>query len=220
MGLIYLATNKTNGKRYVGQTSCRTLNARGYVHEMRGKGTRPFIRALRKYGLDGFDWRVVFSDVSDLDLDVVESETIQVYNTMHPNGYNLKTGGARGKHSLSTRRLLSEIQKGRVGRRHTEQSRKLMSEKAKGKSKSVEHRKKLSNANKGKRKGLTYEDIYGSERAEEERLKRTATDSTRQRMSESQKKRKPPSEETREKTRRSVAAIWARRKAEQELSTK
>ena len=57
MGIIYKATNKINGKIYIGQ-STRTLNYRKSTHKASIKNknvTTPFCFALRKYGFDNFE---------------------------------------------------------------------------------------------------------------------------------------------------------------------
>ena len=59
MGCIYLVANKVNGKLYVGKTT-QTRNARKKAHEklaMNGNGF-VFHKALRKYGLDNFEWNI------------------------------------------------------------------------------------------------------------------------------------------------------------------
>jgi hypothetical protein len=61
--IVYLATNLTNGKRYIGATS-RSLEVRRYEHEwcaLKGKAStcRFFHAAIRKYGVGVFEWRVL-----------------------------------------------------------------------------------------------------------------------------------------------------------------
>ena len=94
MGCVYIARNKVNGKGYVGKTS-RTMKYRIGVHKacaVRDSHTY-FHNALRKYGFDAFDWKVLFSDVDEDDLNPVEITAIRLLGTRTLNGYNLTDGG-------------------------------------------------------------------------------------------------------------------------------
>ena len=59
--IVYQATNKKNGKRYVGVTG-RTLPRRRHEHvrdAVAGKGNGAFAHAIRKHGKDVFEWHVL-----------------------------------------------------------------------------------------------------------------------------------------------------------------
>lgn len=161
MGLIYLAVNKTNGKRYVGQHWSNDLEARGYrriAGARVGKNDSYFVRALKKYGHNGFEWSVVHVEVVADKLDALEIESIEYYGSLHPNGYNLRTGGKGGRHSEDVRKRLSESQKRRdpATRKHTEES--------KAKIAASNRRRRYSNATKQKLcesvSRLTATDVY------------------------------------------------------------
>lgn len=94
MGLIYCATNKINGKCYVGQTT-QHLRRRRTTHERDAINGSPcvFHRAIRKYGSDSFEWAVLFRDLDLDEMDILEREAIKVRNCFAPNGYNLTDGG-------------------------------------------------------------------------------------------------------------------------------
>ena len=106
-GIIYIATNKENGKRYVGQTINFTKRLNGHKNN---KHNNYFDNAIKKYGLDGFDILKIRYDFEYLDF--WEAHWIEHLNTLHPNGYNLMTGGAAPKHSEETKKKISEAKSG------------------------------------------------------------------------------------------------------------
>lgn len=67
---------------------------------------------------------------------------------MSPNGYNLNTGGKNKRHSEETKKKISESNK---GKKVSEETRKKLSESHKGHKVSEETKKKLSKINKGKK---------------------------------------------------------------------
>ena len=57
--IIYKATNKINGKVYIGQTE-KTLEHRKEVHHRDSERMDTyFYRAIRKYGWENFEWEVI-----------------------------------------------------------------------------------------------------------------------------------------------------------------
>lgn len=61
--IIYLIENKTNGKKYVGQTRDLKSRLRAYKSASFNPDSkdydRPIHRAIRKYGLENFSFEVV-----------------------------------------------------------------------------------------------------------------------------------------------------------------
>lgn len=170
---IYVFTNKINGKQYVGQTINIEDRYKQHRKDSKNKDKKPnsiFYRAIRKYGFDNFDFKVIETDIDISEIHEREKFWIKELNTMKPNGYNLTEGG-----------------EGTFGYRHTEESKKKMSEMKKGvpaKPKSEETRRKLSEANRGKKL------------SEETKIKignanrgRKLTDEHKKRISETQKGR-------------------------------
>ena len=94
MAYIYQATNKVNGKKYIGQTSYLKLYKRINTHWWYANNRNsnlPFPNALRKYGKKGFDW-IILEECSK-----EEKGEREVYwiNKVKPE-YNATLGGDGG----------------------------------------------------------------------------------------------------------------------------
>lgn len=101
MGLIYKATNKINGKEYVGQTN-NTLGERKKQHiqsalNSRKEPTNYFHKAIKKYGKDNFKWEILEDNILSENLNEREKYWIKYYDTFN-NGYNLTEGGDHDNH--------------------------------------------------------------------------------------------------------------------------
>ena len=61
MAKIYKVTNKENGKFYIGRTRYKCLYMRKATHKWYAKqgSNLPFPNALRKYGVNGFNWEII-----------------------------------------------------------------------------------------------------------------------------------------------------------------
>lgn len=108
-GFIYKITSPS-GKSYIGQT-VRDVSRRINRH---GKESRcvNIHRAILKYGKDNFNIEILGIFLLEL-LDLAEISAIKENNTLSPNGYNLKEGGANGIPSEETRKKISEALKGK-----------------------------------------------------------------------------------------------------------
>jgi len=119
-GIIYSATNRKNGKIYIGQT-IRSLEERKKSHKRTVKAGKNFYfyGAIRKYGFDAFKWDTIYNIEAPTDtlliehLNIAEQMWIAKLNTLTPNGYNLTTGGNNGKPSEETKRKMSESKRGK-----------------------------------------------------------------------------------------------------------
>lgn len=150
MGYIYLITNKINGKQYVGQTICNDINDRWKKHKRVDKYSlgNYLYNTYIKYGIENFSFQLICI-CFDEDCNTYEKEYIKKYNTLSPNGYNLKEGGNNSKHHPETIELIRASLKGRLTRPITEQIRNNISESLKG-DKNPNFGKKMSDEQKKK----------------------------------------------------------------------
>lgn len=111
-GIIYKITNKINGKIYIGQTTQKISDRlRQHTKERRNY---PIKNALVKYGINNFNIEIICSTDNQDSLNVLEQEFINKFNSLKPFGYNIRLGGAGGgKLSESTKKLISEKSKGK-----------------------------------------------------------------------------------------------------------
>jgi len=110
MGIIYKGENKLNKKVYIGQT-WRVLSKRICSHYEKNN-CNYFYNALRKYGLENFEWEVLFQSEIQKDLDEKEKFFIKKYKSNRNEfGYNLQEGGRGGKPNEITRKKMSESAK-------------------------------------------------------------------------------------------------------------
>ena len=111
MGWIYIIKNKLDNKCYVGQTT-QSVKARLNNHKCDSRTNSPINRAICKYGLDNFE--IISMTCSEEYLDWMEQEWIKEMNSLVPNGYNLQSGGQLFKHHhAETKRILSNKRKGK-----------------------------------------------------------------------------------------------------------
>ncbi len=151
LGRIYIATNKINKKKYIGQT------AFSFEHRLKDhqkeKKNRHFGNALRKYGVNGFDIQQIIYARDDLNY--WEQYFIGKLNTLYPNGYNHTTGGGNNfVLSSATKEKLSKAHKGHPGPVISEAARIRMSKERMGNKHALgtihsdETKKKMSEAQK------------------------------------------------------------------------
>ena len=150
--IIYVLVNLRDGKRYVGQTN-KSKNR--FLQYRRDEFSNNHItNAVKKCGKENFAVQIVSRALDQNDLDKREIFYIKKWNTTDSKkGYNKQEGGQGGKHSDATKKKMSEIKK---GKKLSDTTKKKMSEARKGennpmygKTHSEEAKKKVSEANKG-----------------------------------------------------------------------
>lgn len=102
-GTVYLIKNTKNNKVYIGQT-VKPIQQRFAEHKYnhKSKANKPLHRAILKYGLEVFQFSVLVTNISTQEkLDAIEKAEIIANNSLIPNGYNLKHGGANAPKLLS-----------------------------------------------------------------------------------------------------------------------
>ena len=173
--IVYCATNKINGKKYIGQ-STKTLEERirDHRHDAKHQVTRPFMRALNKYGIEGFDWEVLCECSSTQEMIDKEIELIEKHGSFGHKGYNAHKGGQYRTEEIKAKTSKS-VTKFLMGHKHSEETKRKISEARmgykrsaeskikqslhnarvapwKGKKLSEEHKKAIANGGLGKKK--------------------------------------------------------------------
>lgn len=105
---IYKATNKINGKSYIGSDTHWPNRKRDHLCRARiGSDQCPaFHKALRKYGPDSFDWIILYQTTDIINLYEMETYFIKDHCSLVPGGYNISLDGQHPtlgrKHSAET----------------------------------------------------------------------------------------------------------------------
>ena len=102
--LVYGIKDKESGSLvYVGQT-IRPLSHRWTQHLRDArKLDYPIYRAIRKYGQSRFEMVELARAQNREELNNLEKDLINKFNTLTPNGYNLMLGQSGGEHSTETK---------------------------------------------------------------------------------------------------------------------
>lgn len=149
-GYIYKFTNRINGKKYVGQTN--NIETRYKAH-LSSKRNDPFHSALRKYGVENFDFEVIehINSIEDSlqdmkkKLDELEIEYIKKENSKHPLGYNLTDGGYGSRGYKLSQEHKDKISAANTGKKWTDEQRKKLT----GRKHSEDELVKMSKNRKG-----------------------------------------------------------------------
>lgn len=93
-GVVYVATNLINSKVYVGKTM-RTMIARRTSHicDARNGRGQAFGAAIRKHGIDAFEWQEIMCSTDQDGLAACEMMIIAIFRKMGAILYNLTDGG-------------------------------------------------------------------------------------------------------------------------------
>lgn len=153
---VYVHENTINGKRYVGITK-RNVEERW----MKGNGyhrNKHFYRAINQYGWDNFNHTIVASKLSKEEACELERKLIKEYNTTNPQfGYNNTEGGegvSGYRHTEETKRRISEKMSGDnnpnyMGVNNTPEQMKQLRLANLGSHHSEEHKRKIGEALRG-----------------------------------------------------------------------
>ena len=127
---VYKHTNLVNGKVYIGITS-RLPEKRWGRNGCNYRSNHHFYNAILKYGWDsGFSHEILYSGLTKENAEEYERDLIRHFNSANPEyGYNIALGGnSIGKMSDATKKKISASNK---GKRRTLEQRKKMSDIAK-----------------------------------------------------------------------------------------
>ncbi len=154
MGYIYCITSPS-GKKYIGQTT-RDYMKRFNEHCKIYGNCILLENAIAKYGKDAMKIEVL-EEANDDQLDSLEIEYIEIFNTLEPNGYNVRTGGNISKHSAESRERMRQSKLGNKNHNY-------------GKPRSDETKSAISIAKSGEK-----HHFYGQSFTEEHKLRLSAS---------------------------------------------
>lgn len=146
---IYMYTNKTNNKKYIGQTKDFYIRHKRHLSSSYGKDgstNTPFHQAIRKYGINNFEIEILIKNLkSQKEMNDYEIFFIEKHSTLsnYGWGYNIAGGGHTYPLLGKTDEEIKIIR---------EKQSKSMQGRFKGKTVSDETRLKISLAHKGNKK--------------------------------------------------------------------
>jgi group I intron endonuclease len=112
-GSIYKITNLLNNKIYIGQT-VGSVSARFNVHFTNFRSITHIGNTMRKYGRENFKIDELFIAFDLESLNNAEQVLINQFNSLSPNGYNLRPGGCQYGHlSDETKKKISSSKTGK-----------------------------------------------------------------------------------------------------------
>lgn len=155
--VIYKVKNKINSKTYIGQT-IQGLDKRIGQHlkeSKNDKNNKPFLNAIKKYGIENFEWTIIDKALNFDELDKKEIYWIKIYDSLTPNGYNILGGGQKNRilSEESTKRISEGLKKSEKWQKilnseeHKKKIRVNFIEHNKGKKFSEEHKNKIRQKN-------------------------------------------------------------------------
>jgi group I intron endonuclease len=153
--LVYKHT-APNGKAYIGQTHDYQKRCREHKNK---KGCIAFHRAIQKYGWNNFKHEILKDGLTIEEANHWEEFYIKRFNTIKPNGYNIRSGGNNSRLHESSKKKIGDANRGRIvseetrkklatfkGKNHTESHKTYMSNKLKGRKFSPETIEKMRQA--------------------------------------------------------------------------
>lgn len=190
---VYVITNTINYKVYVGQTidpynrwSAHRCQAKREVLQY------AIYKAIRKYGIDSFQFCLIEICKSQSEADLSEIYWIDKFDSRNnESGYNLAVGGnvnTGWHHTEESKRKISQSQKGKIVV-ISEETKNKISAANMGHSVSDETRKKISKGNKGisrteETKILLSKIKTGTKLSEDTKNKMSISQSNRQKLSD------------------------------------
>ena len=95
---VYQITNKVNNKKYIGITN--NPKKRWENHKCNNNPTMAIAKAIKKYGVNNFDFEILLSGLSIEEASNKEIQLIKELDTKVPNGYNVAD---EGKYNISNK---------------------------------------------------------------------------------------------------------------------
>jgi group I intron endonuclease len=174
-GVIYKVTNLVNDKRYIGKSVDFKNRLYNHLSNARKNSGYALHNAIRKYGLENFNWTIIDEAYSEDELNDKEIFWIDYYKSFRDFGlgYNLTLGGDGGKLSEETKRKIGIANGGEnsswFGKNHSEETKKKIGMGQIGKKYSEEAKRRISESRK-KYVGENHP-MYGRTHSEESKTK-------------------------------------------------
>lgn len=141
---LYRLTSPS-GKVYIGITKNVYTRWQQHVLDAHRGSKCTLHKAIRKYGFDNFKKEILVTSTLSY-VKEMEVKAIAAYSTMVPAGYNMTAGGDGTAGYIFTDEDKMKIGLVQKGRKHSEESKRLRSEKLKGLPLSEATRQKLKDA--------------------------------------------------------------------------
>lgn len=161
-GVVYSYTldkpdDPKDGWKYIGCTPEQSTRMRMWGREKNKYGGKKIAEARKNYGIKSFSYQVL-ETLYDPDIDKLvekledrEKHFIQVYDSVE-NGFNGNYGGTGCTGLKLSKEEIEKRLKAKTVFKHTEETKKRIGEKLKGRKVSAETKEKISAGNKGKKR--------------------------------------------------------------------
>lgn len=144
-GVVYMAVNLINDKKYVGQTVNFYKRKSSHINS---KDNRYFHNALRKYGKDVFKWVILCECMTKEELNIRETMKIIVtHSHVSEGGYNLTWGG--DDNPMNNEETRKKVGISNTGKIRTEEFKRNLHNIHIGKILSIDTKIKMSKSKKG-----------------------------------------------------------------------
>lgn len=151
---VYLRTNLVNGKQYVGQTSNMKQRERQWRNLTTYYANAELTKDRDKYGIENFKFEILVETKTREEAWEFEKKYIDEKNTLHPNGYNKTTGGGKGykfQEEIAKQRSKSGEKSYWFGKKFSDEHKQKIANKNRGKKRSDEFKKHMSEITKGEK---------------------------------------------------------------------
>jgi len=175
-----------SGKSYVGQST--DIKDRHFNYRrLECKSQPKLFNAITKYGWDKVKVEMLLWASDKHNLDTAETFYIKHFDCIS-NGYNCKEGGSNGKHSEETKKKMSEAN---TGKKQTTETKDKIRKTLSGRPRSIETRLKISLSKKGKPFSNEHRDNISKAQVGKPAKNKgyTYSDEIKERMSKAQLKR-------------------------------
>ena len=128
--IIYKITNKIDGKIYIGK------HKTSFIQDSYMGSGKLILRAISKYGIENFEKEILFQFDNEADMNSKEAELVTEEFCLREDTYNLSLGGNGGWDITKSKTAF-------LNKKHTDETKKKISEAARNRKVSEETREKI-----------------------------------------------------------------------------